>query len=288
MVTVAFSDGILSDTCTATVTVDRPPVAAARTLSVSAAACPVSVLPDSVDDGSSDPDGDALTLTLIPPGPYGPGANPVFLVATDPCGVSDSAAAVVNVTCTVPVTLLAFHAVWEGNAAVVTWEVADARNHAGFHVYREGPDGERVRVTDVLLAGETRYRFVDPAPPAGSVRYWLNELSRTGETTWYGPAALTGTPVTALVLGRARPNPFAGSTAWRIAVPPGAGRVELSVYDTRGRRVRTVLDAVMGSGEFEAAWNGDTDGGGRTPAGLYFVRLWAGGEVRLQKIVRIP
>jgi flagellar hook assembly protein FlgD len=120
------------------------------------------------------------------------------------------------------------------------------------------------------------------------VRYWLSELSRSGETTWYGPATLAGTPVTALVLGRARPNPFAGSTAWRVSVPPGAGRVDLSVYDARGRRVRTLIDGNPGSGEFDVAWSGDTDGGGRAPAGLYFVRLRAGGEVRLQKIVRIP
>jgi hypothetical protein len=286
-VEVVVTDGILSDTCAATVTVNRPPSAAARAVSVSVAACPASVPPDSVDDGSLDPDGDALTLSLDPPGPYGQGATPVTLIATDPCGNSDSAAAVVNVTCLVPVTLLAFEAVREGTAAVVTWAVAEAWDHAGFHVYREGPDGERVRISDALLRGETRYRFVDAAAPPGPVRYWLSELGRGGETTWYGPVSVTESFTPAFFLSRARPNPFARATTWQLAVP-GGDRVELAVYDTRGRRVKTVIDAVLGGGEHEATWNGDTDGGGRAPAGLYFVRLRAGTKVRLQKAVLIP
>jgi hypothetical protein len=48
------------------------------------------------------------------------------------------------------------------------------------------------------------------------------------------------------------------------------------------------MDAVLPGGSYDAAWNGDTDSGQRTPAGFYFVRLLAGGESRVQKVVLVP
>jgi len=50
-----------------------------------------------VDDGSSDPDGDALVLAQSPAGPYALGPTPVTLSATDPGGLSGSCSATVTV-----------------------------------------------------------------------------------------------------------------------------------------------------------------------------------------------
>lgn len=51
----------------------------------------------SVDDGSYDPDGDTLTLTQDPAGPYPVGTTSVTLTATDPDGESSSCSATVTV-----------------------------------------------------------------------------------------------------------------------------------------------------------------------------------------------
>jgi len=51
----------------------------------------------SVDGGSYDPDGDALTVTQDPPGPYGLGVHDVTLTVTDPLGASSSCNATVTV-----------------------------------------------------------------------------------------------------------------------------------------------------------------------------------------------
>lgn len=69
--------------------------------------------PASVDNGSYDPDGDAITLAQAPPGPYGLGATSVTLTATDPAGQSSSCTATVTVvdreppsiTCPAPITV---------------------------------------------------------------------------------------------------------------------------------------------------------------------------------------
>jgi hypothetical protein len=63
--------------------------------------------------------------------------------------------------------------------------------------------------------------------------------------------------------------------------------VHLAVYDVNGRRVRTLVDGPMVPGSFEVVWDGRSDGGAATAAGVYFVRLLTPGEKLSRKIVRL-
>jgi len=60
----------------------------------------------------------------------------------------------------------------------------------------------------------------------------------------------------------------------------GAGRrpVELAVYDIAGRRVRELLRGELDPGERLVTWDGASSAGVRLPAGVYKLRLVAGGE----------
>ncbi|MBZ5628951.1 MAG: hypothetical protein LAO06_08805 [Acidobacteriia bacterium] len=75
---------------------NRPPLAACADVTVKTRACATSARA-SINHGSSDPDGDKLTLTQAPPGPYGLGTTPVTLTVADPYGGSNSCAATVTV-----------------------------------------------------------------------------------------------------------------------------------------------------------------------------------------------
>lgn len=71
------------------------PVAKAKNVTVSAdASCQANA---SVDDGSFDPDGDPITITQTPAGPYPLGVTPVLLTVTDPRGGTTQAMANVTV-----------------------------------------------------------------------------------------------------------------------------------------------------------------------------------------------
>lgn len=73
------------------------------------------------------------------------------------------------------------------------------------------------------------------------------------------------------------PNP--ANAVFRIRFDlPRAGRAQLQVFDVQGRLVRTLADATYSAGEQHALWDA-------TPfaSGLYFVRLQAAGESRMQK-----
>ncbi len=172
----------------------------------------------------------------------------------------------------VPVTLLSFTAGRSGSGIVLRWSADGASvDHAGFDVYREDPDGRRIRLNLGVLTSGPGYAFTDTDPPGGAARYWLAELSRSGGVTWYGPASVEPAPVPRprLRLAQNRPNPVAGTTRIAFATAE-AGRVRLRVYDLAGRAVRTLVDEGLDAGDHEAAWDGNDAAGRRVGPGVYF------------------
>lgn len=78
------------------------------------------------------------------------------------------------------------------------------------------------------------------------------------------------------------PNPFNPSTRLSYWLPAD-GRVQISIYDVTGRRVRTLLDETVSAGVGSVTWNGADDGGRRVASGTYFFRVESRGTVRTQR-----
>jgi len=68
------------------------------------------------------------------------------------------------------------------------------------------------------------------------------------------------------------PNPADQAIAIRFAVPHDQA-VTLEVFDAAGRRLRTLVDAVIPRGDHVQRWDGLGSDGGRLRPGTYFVRL---------------
>ncbi len=79
------------------------------------------------------------------------------------------------------------------------------------------------------------------------------------------------------------PNPFNPQTVVRYAVPE-AGPVRLSVYDPRGRLVRTLVNEDLPAGSREAVWKGEDDGGRRVASGVYLAVLETAGGTLSHKL----
>ncbi len=107
------------------------------------------------------------------------------------------------------------------------------------------------------------------------------ECSITVTTTLDAGPAL---PARVFALSAAYPNPFRSSTAIAFQLPE-ASDVTLTVFDSAGRRVRTLVDGPREAGEHLERWDGRRDDGVRATAGIYFTRLSAGSQMRSGKIV---
>ena len=91
------------------------------------------------------------------------------------------------------------------------------------------------------------------------------------------PANLRGVAGNEVVLGPIAPNPLNGAT--RIAYTiPATTPVRLSVYDVSGRMVDQLVHATQGAGPHMVLWEASEH-----PAGIYFLRLEAGGEVHTER-----
>ena len=101
-------------------------------------------------------------------------------------------------------------------------------------------------------------------------------------------AAVDGPPAppARLELAPARPNPFGGSTLLRFTLPR-PGPVRLEVLDPLGRRVRRLFSGALGSGANQVTWDGRDEQGVGVAAGLYWVRIEAGGEAATRKLIRM-
>ena len=79
----------------------------------------------------------------------------------------------------------------------------------------------------------------------------------------------------------AYPNPF--NSTLRIEYElPRAQNVELAVFNTLGQQVETLRSGLTDAGQHEMTWTP------RCAGGLYFVRLIAGKEIQIAKVLFVP
>jgi hypothetical protein len=174
--------------------------------------------------------------------------------------------------------------------------------------------GEEV-IRDFPGLTELRFTVPTPLPFNQPLRWRVIAEARTGAAdtvTSAGPFVVTSRtrpPIT--ILYQNFPNPFpdrdSGSDETRIWFDLSAsGSVELAVFDIRGRLVRRLIPGpgcppvelevgLYGRDETHAAdpcqdyaWDGRDDRGGRVPAGVYLLRLRAGGVVQVRRVVFWP
>ncbi len=100
-----------------------------------------------------------------------------------------------------------------------------------------------------------------------------------------GAAVDDHAPVASRVMLRALPNPAHAATQINYDVPAG-GDVTLRVFDLQGAVVRTLLNGHVSAGPGVVQWDGRSDQGRATPAGVYFYRLSGPGFDVSRKIVR--
>lgn len=86
------------------------------------------------------------------------------------------------------------------------------------------------------------------------------------------------------VLHNPVPNPFNPSTSIAFDVPVGGADVSIIIYDSTGRRVRTLAGDHRDAGTHRVTWNGVDDRGSRVASGVYLCRVRAGAFNETRKL----
>ena len=131
----------------------------------------------------------------------------------------------------------------------------------------------------------TQTSFADTNPPSGQRCYQITAVDALAQEGAASDLACTAPPilgskleheVTPASVIRPRlevgPNPFNPTTKITFAVP-AARHVHIAIYDVRGHRVATLVDAQYAPGTHHVAWHGRDDRGDRVASGTYFVTL---------------
>jgi hypothetical protein len=128
----------------------------------------------------------------------------------------------------------------------------------------------------LLVAGtRTRGAFGLDVPPLGRAPALAGRPSASG--------AIVSAPPSILMVA---PNPFVQTTTVRLEA--GAqSQVSLRIYDTAGRRVRTLLEQTLSAGSHAIDWNGRDELGRAVAPGTYFLRLQSNDVVASRRIVRL-
>jgi flagellar hook assembly protein FlgD len=82
------------------------------------------------------------------------------------------------------------------------------------------------------------------------------------------------------------PNPVPGGSVNISFDLPSSGRVSAQVLDVAGHRVRTLAAGrEFSAGRQTLEWDGLSDGRGRVPMGVYFIRVQVGGHAGGRRLV---
>jgi len=91
-------------------------------------------------------------------------------------------------------------------------------------------------------------------------------------------------PQTKVLLYPNYPNPFAKETAIRFNLPKSVP-TELSIYNTKGQKVKTLVKAPQKSGLNSINWDGKDDNGRQVSNGIYYYQLSSGGKTHTRKML---
>ncbi len=148
---------------------------------------------------------------------------------------------------------------------------------------------ERWLADYIQLTSQVRFRFIARDDSPGSiVEAAVDDFAIV---VYEQPSSAVSSPEPVaprqVVLEPVKPNPFNPWTEIRFTVPEPGGKVRLAIFDVTGREVRVLADGELLAGTTALTWDGRDGAGAAMPSAVYFCRLEAAGESRVQKLVLV-
>ena len=81
------------------------------------------------------------------------------------------------------------------------------------------------------------------------------------------------------------PNPFNPETSISFSLIESAVNTEISVYNSKGQKIKTLVNEMLPVGNHSVIWNGNDDSGEPVSSGIYFYKLEAGDFNQTRKML---
>jgi hypothetical protein len=188
----------------------------------------------------------------------------------------------------VPALLGNFAAEPSQSGITLRWSLAETGEHMTFYILRaESPDVEFCELDSPHISRlGMSFEFFDGDCAGGATyRYRIDVSDEIGRRNLFETGPIT-IPTGAVVLEQNYPNPFNPGTTIRFHLPV-SGHVELSVFDSPGRHIVTLLDEIRPNGTHAVEWNGRDANGTPVSTGVYLYRLKTGKTSLCKKMLML-
>ena len=197
-----------------------------------------------------------------------------YLVAQYDGGDSDpSEIASETVVLPAPTNLL-IEAIGTGENLMITWDEPDISGSVdSYRVYRDGE----------LLSDQTTLFFVDMDVPQQVVLHYEVVAVYDGyeseaiESYFEYNSTDDNLMIKNEIVGN-YPNPFNPTTTIQFTISENRETTEIVVYNSKGQRINTLINAKIPAGEHSVIWNGTDSSGRKVTSGIYYYRLNIGGK----------
>ncbi|GAB4300411.1 MAG: hypothetical protein Kow0098_27740 [Ignavibacteriaceae bacterium] len=183
----------------------------------------------------------------------------------------------------IPVELSSFSANVADDQVKLNWTTATETNNQGFDIERKLSDGQFEKIGFVPGHGTTtevqNYSFVDSKLSGGTYYYRLRQVDFNGSFEYSDEIEVEVAGPKVYSLSQNYPNPFNPSTLIKYSIPKD-GFVSLTVYNTVGEKVATLINQEMKAGEYEVNFDASS-----LSSGVYFYRLNSGEFTSVKKML---
>jgi len=182
-----------------------------------------------------------------------------------------------------PVELVSFSAASNGTEVNLSWETATETNNKGFEIQKSvGSEFQTIGYVDGkgTTTESQSYSFTDSKVTTGTYTYRLKQVDFNGSFQYSNEVEVNVlATVSEYALAQNYPNPFNPTTTINFSIPE-TGNVTLSVYNTIGQEVATLVNGVVAAGQHEVTLNAKS-----LPSGAYFYKLQSGNSTMIKKML---